>query len=135
MTKYLGKNFVIQVGDVATPTNFLTVAAMRNTSLSINSAAIDVTDKDVMPWRELMEGGVRTLDASFDGIVNDGATVTTLRNAAMTGQIRHFKIVSGLGDTWTGKFQVQSMERSGPHDKEEVYSLKLASSGVITYTP
>lgn len=135
MAKFLGKSFVLQVGDVATPTNFQTVGAMRSTSLSINNEAIDVTDKDVMPWRELLEGGIRSLDATLEGIVSDSSTLATLRSAVMTGQIRHCKIVSALGDTWTGKFQIQTCERTGPHDKEETYSIKLASSGVITYTP
>ena len=135
MTKYAGKDLLVQVGDVATATNFVTVAAMRTTGLTINTEQIDVTEKDVMPWRSLFEGGVRSIDISAAGIVSDGASLTTLRSAVMSGQIRFFKIVSGLGDYWTGLFQVASMERSGDNDKEEVYTIKLLSSGVITYTP
>jgi TP901-1 family phage major tail protein len=135
MTKYLGKNFLVQVGDVATPTNFVTVASMRATQLSINNEQIDVTEKDVMPARELLEGGLRSFDISLSGPMSDGASLTTMRSAANTGQIRYFKVLSGLGDTWVGKFQVASMERNGDHDKEETYTLKLMSSGTITYTP
>lgn len=135
MAKYLGKDFLVQVGDVASATNFVTVAAMRTTSLSINNDQIDVTEKDVMSWRALLEGGVRSMEMSAAGIMTDGASLTTMRNAVMTGQIRYFKIVSALGDSFVGLFQVASMERSGDHDKEEVYSIKLMSSGAITYTP
>ncbi len=135
MTKYAGKDFIVQVGDVATATNFLTIAAMRTSGLTINNEQIDVTEKDVMPWRELFEGGVRSMELSVTGIITDGATISTLRAAVMTGQIRYFKVVSALGDFWTGKYQVASMERSGDHDKEEVYTIKLMSSGLQTYTP
>jgi len=135
MAKYLGKDFLLQVGDVATATNFVTVAAMRTTSLTINNDQIDVTEKDVMPWRSLLEGGVRSMELSCAGIITNGASMTTIRSAVMTGQIRYFKIVSGNGDFFTGLFQVASMERSGDHDKEEVYTLKVMSSGAVTYTP
>jgi TP901-1 family phage major tail protein len=135
MSKYLGKNFLVQVGDVATPTNFVTVAAMRATQMSLNNEAIDTTEKDVMPWRELMEGGIRSIDLTLSGPMTNGASLTTMRTAASTGQIRYFKIISGLGDQWVGQFQVQSLERNGDHDKEETYSMKLASSGAVTYTP
>ncbi len=132
---YLGKDFLAQVGDVASATNFLTIAAMRTTALAINNEQIDITEKDVVPWRRLREGGVRSMDITLAGIVTDAATMTTLRNAVMSGQIRYFKVISGLGDSFIGKFQVASFERSGDHDKEEVYTLKLMSSGVIVYAP
>ena len=135
MTKYLGKNFLVQVGDVGAAANFVTVASMRTTALSINNEQIDVTEKDVMPWRELMEGGLRSMDVSLAGPMSDGASLTTMRSAVNTGQIRYFKLLSGLGDTWIGKFQVATMERAGDNDKEETYTLKLMSSGAITYTP
>lgn len=135
MAKYLGKDFLLQVGDVATPTNFVTVAAMRTTSLSINNDQIDVTEKDVMPWRALLEGGVRSLELSAAGMMSNAASLTTMRSAVMTGAIRYFKVISGLGDTFVGLFQVASMERSGDHDKEEVYTVKLMSAGSVTYTP
>lgn len=135
MAKFLGKSFLLQVGDAATPTNFVTVAGMRTTSASIGNSAIDVTDKDTMPWRTLLEGGVRSIDVSAAGIVSDSASLTTLRNAVMLGQIRYCKIISGLNDVFQGQFQIQSCDRAGDNDKEETYSIKLASSGVITYTP
>lgn len=135
MAKFLGKSFLLQVGDQLTPTNFVTVAGMRTTSASIANAAIDVTDKDVMPWRTLLEGGLRSIDITAAGIVSDATSLQTVRNAVMLGQIRYCKIISGLNDIFTGQFQIQSCDRSGAHDKEEIYTIKLQSSGVITYSP
>lgn len=135
MTKYLGKDFLLYVGDVATATNFLKVAAMRTTSLAINTDQIDVTEKDAMPWRELLEGGVRSREISAAGVMTNGATLATMKAAADTGQIRYFKIVAASGDTYVGQYQVASCELSGDHDKEQVYTVKLMSSGAQTFTP
>jgi len=135
MTKYLGKDFVVQVGDIAAATNFATVAAMRSTTMTINNETIDVTDKGGMPWRELLEGGLRSMSISLSGPISDAATLVTMRAAAVAGQIRYFKIVSGLGYTFIGKFQVVSLELGGEHTAEETYSLSLESSGEIAYTP
>jgi TP901-1 family phage major tail protein len=135
MAKYLGKDFILQVGDVSTATNFVTVGAMRSTSFVTATGEIDVTEKDVMPWRSLLEGGVRTREISAAGVLSNAASLVTMKAAADAGQIRYFKIVTGQGDTYVGQFQVASFERSGDYDKEEVYTLKLMNHGACTYTP
>jgi predicted secreted protein len=51
------------------------------------------------------------------------------------GDVLNYKIVSGFGDTITGAFLVTGIDRAGEFAGEETYSLKLESSGTMTYTP
>jgi len=135
MTKYLGKDFTVFSMDIASATNPIKVATMRTTSLALATDQIDVTEKDSMPHRALMEGGVRSRDISLAGIISNAAILMQLLGDANVGRIRYFKLVSGLGYTFVGLFQVAKCELSGDHDKEEVYTLNLMSSEEIIFTP
>lgn len=133
---YAGKDFLIRLGasqGVGT-TPYVTIGGMRSTSMSLTVNGIDVTNKSNMPWRTLIEGGIQSMDLSADGVWNDDATLADMQALAMQGRIRNLQIVSGEGDTWTGSFQVQKFDRAGPHDKEETWSITLASSGPVVFT-
>jgi len=132
---YKGSLFLIQVGSGGGGETFTTVACARSTSFSLNSEQIDVTSKCTMPWKTLIEGGIRSASASFSGIFNNDATLATMITKARDGVISNFKLVSARGDSFTGAFQVTSMERSGEYNDAEQYSFSLESSGAITFTP
>lgn len=135
--KYCGKDFLIQKEDLVTPLTYNTVAALRSTGMSINNEQVDVTEKGSMPWRQLIECGVRTISLTGAGIFTDDATHDELVADAMTdGQtIRNFQIVSGRGDKFAGPFQIASLERTGEYNGAEEYSISLESAGAIVYTP
>ena len=45
-----------------------------------------------------------------------------------------YKLTSGLGDTFVGNFQINSLERNGEYNGAEQFSTSLASAGDIVYT-
>ena len=71
MTTPLGKNFLLKYESPTTPGTYLTLANMRTNSMSLNNESIDVTDKDGMPWRKLIEGGIRSMDLQADGVIGE----------------------------------------------------------------
>lgn len=136
MTDYpLGKQFLFKV-ESSTPGTYVTVANARSHSFSINNAPIDVTDKDGMPYRKLIAGGVKSLDGNFSGIFTDAATIAQMMALAVSDNpIANFQMTDGLGNLFQGPFHISGLDRQGDHDKETTYSFKLASADFIAFTP
>ncbi len=135
MTDYpLGKEFTFKL-ESSTPGTYDVVANARSHSMSLNNAPIDVTDKDGMPWRKLIAGGIKSIDGTFSGIFTDAATLATMLALAVSDNpIANFQMIDGLDNMFQGSFHISSLDRQGDHDKETTYSFKLASAGLITFT-
>lgn len=134
MAKPLGKNFLLKYESPAAPGTYLTIANMRSNSMSINNETIDVTDKDGMPWRKLIEGGIVSIDMQADGIISDAASQKVIRGWVFNGSIKNFQMVDSLGNILQGLFLCQSFEQAGEFDGEQTFSLKLASADTIVLT-
>ncbi len=133
MTTPLGKNFRLQYEDPATPGSYLNLANCRSNSQSISNEQIDVTDKDGMPDRLLIEGGIRSSDLSASGVFTDAASVKLMKQWCRAGLIKNFRTIDGLGNSQTGAFLAASCEHAGEFDGEQTYDIKLMSSGPMTY--
>ena len=133
MAKHAGKDLLLKMGDGATPTEaFTTVAGQRSTSFSINNEQIDVSDKDDSRWRKLMEGGIRSLSLSCSGLLQSAAAHADLFTAATEGTISNYQIIFADGLSFTGAFQLASLEGSGEYTDAQQYSITLESAGDIT---
>lgn len=74
-----GNDFLLQVATVPDGSNYVTVAAMRSTSLTLNRAVIDTTNKSSNGWTEsLPGGGVKSVAISASGILVEDVTARTL---------------------------------------------------------
>jgi TP901-1 family phage major tail protein len=137
--KYKGRDFLVQLEDTPGSGTYTTVGGMRSTSLSVNGAITDVTDKEGAPWRQLLASvGLKTLSITAAGCMKNTAVTKKLLAAAFStsgGDILNFKLVSGFGDIIVGAFAVAGFDRAGEATAEETYSLKLESAGTPTYTP
>ena len=129
-----GRSFLLKVGDGASPPAYTTIGGMRTTSFKFNNGEIDATDKDSAGWRELIEGGVRSMEVSADGIFKDTAAEETLRADAFAGRINDYRIVAGNGDSFEGLFQIASYARGGKHEGEETFTVSLRSAGPVLVT-
>ncbi len=136
MSAESGRGFLVKIGDGATPEVFSTIAGMRATSLSLNSAPVDVTSKDSAGWRELLSGaGLRRMAISGAGVFTDSAAEATLRAQALAGTLANYEIVFANGDLFSGAFLVTTLDYSGDHNGERTYTIALESSGAISFTP
>lgn len=130
-----GRGFLVKIGDGGLPETFVTVAGLRSTSLSINSEAVDITNKDSAGWRELLSGaGTRRVAVSGAGVFTDGAAEASLRSKALAGAIANYELVFENGDLFTGAFQVTTLDYSGDYNGERAYTLSLESTGAVSFT-
>lgn len=136
MAKYCGKDFLIQrQATVGPPATYTTIAGMRSTSLTINNESVDVTDKGDVPWRQLLQCGIRSMEMSCSGMFSDATILGQIMTDVTAGTINVFKLISGRGDTFVGAFLITSCQRSGEYNGAEQYTLSFASAGTVTYTP
>ena len=119
--------------------NYVTVGGLRSTSITLNEESVDVTNKDSAGQRTLLAGGgVQSVSISGSGVFTDSTTEVLMRTtfAAQSGGSAVFKsfqiIVPALG-TFSGSFQITSLEYAGEYNGEATYSVSLESAGAITF--
>lgn len=135
MTAQKGRLLVLKIGDGATSEVFTTVAGLRANSLTINNEMVDVTTKDDLGWRKLLEGvSFKSMSLSGSGLIQDSANRVAVTGKALSGSIDNYEIYFEDGDKFAGAFQCTSAEITGNHDGAEEYSISLESSGTVTYT-
>lgn len=83
-----GNDFLLKIATVPTGTNYITVAAMRTTSLALNKSVIDTTNKSSQGWSEsLPGGGVKSVSISASGILVDEVSVRSLLDMFLNNAI------------------------------------------------
>lgn len=134
MAAQKGRDFVIYVGDGATPEVFTKLGALRATTMTLNGEMVDITDKNSAGWRELLaDGGVKSMTLAGNGVFKDAAIEETLRAQAFAQSIDNYRVQSGNGNKFTGAFQITVYERSGDHNADEQFSITIESAGAITF--
>ncbi len=127
--KQKGRLFYIEV---LISGNYHIIAGMRSNSVTINGEAVDVTDKDGNGWRELLQGaGIQSATLKGRGIASSQTAFTLMQGWFVSGAIRQFRITTGTV-VLLGAFQLASYEGSGEHNKEELFSFSMESSGALT---
>ena len=123
-----------------------TIGGLRSTSITLNDESVDITNKDSLGSRTLLAGaGVNSLSVSGSGVFTDSAAEVAVRTAfqaqqntsdGSSGQTAAFEsfqfIIPNLG-TYTGNFQITSLEYSGEFNGEATYSMSFESAGYITF--
>jgi len=115
---------------------FVTVAGLRNRSLSLNARPVDITNADsVNGWREVLEGaGVKSASLSGTGVFRDDAADETVRGFFFNGTIRNWQLIVPDFGIIQGAFQITALEYAGEYDGEVTYSLALESAGQPSFT-
>ena len=123
-----------------------TIGGLRSTSITLNDESVDITNKDSLGSRTLLAGaGVNSLSVSGSGVFTDSAAEVAVRTAfqaqqntsdGSSGQTAAFEsfqfIIPNLG-TYTGNFQITSLEYAGEYNGEATYSMSFESAGYITF--
>jgi TP901-1 family phage major tail protein len=125
---------------------YTTIGGLRSTSISMSDESVDITNKDSFGTRTLLAGGgVNSVAISGSGVFTDAASEVALRTAyaaqqnttdGSTGQTAAFEnfqfLVPNLG-TYTGAFQITSLEYAGEYNGEVTYSMSFESAGYILF--
>ena len=111
------------------------IAALRSTTMTLNSESVDVTDKDGNLWITLLEGaGVENISIKASGICNNSASFAFIRASVITGAFINARLESNSNEVYQGLFKISSLESSGDYNKEEIFALTLDSSGSTSRT-
>jgi len=116
------------------------------TALNVSDELVEITNKDNLVTRTLLAGaGVNSLSVSGSGVFTDSAAEVAVRtsfqaqqntsngSSAQTAAFETFEfIIPNLG-TYTGAFQITSLEYAGEYNGEATYSMSFESAGYITF--
>jgi TP901-1 family phage major tail protein len=134
MAAQKGSAMLMKVGDGADPEVFTTIAGLRSTSLTVNNESVDVTNKDSSGKRELLAAaGVQSISVSGSGVFTDGSSESTIKTNALADTIDNYQFLVPDFGTFTGAFQITSLEYAGEYNGEVTYSMSFESGGTITF--
>ena len=128
-----GSALLVKIGNAGSPETFTTVAGLRDTSISINSEMIDVTNKDSSRVRTLLaNAGIKSFSISGSGVFTDAASEQSVLTAYSATTFSNFQFLVPDFNTFTGAFQVTTIDYSGTYNGEVTYSMSFESAGAIT---
>lgn len=138
MAAQKGASLLLKIGAdnaaAASADTYTTVGGLRSTSITMNEETVDVTTKDSSGIRALLaNGGVQSCSISGSGVFTDAASESTLRSAFAASDFHNFQIILPDFGTYTGEFQIASLEYAGEYNGEVTYSVSLESSGAFTF--
>ncbi len=134
MAAQKGSAMLMKVGNGSSPETFTTIGGLRSTSLTINNESVDVTNKDSSNNRTMLAAaGVQSISVSGSGVFTDAASETTIKTNVLADTIDNYQFLVPDFGTFTGGFQVTSVEYAGEYNGEVTYSMSFESSGAITF--
>ena len=129
-----GSALLVKIGNAGSPEAFTTVAGLRDTSISMNAETIDVTNKDSSKVRTLLaDAGIQSFSISGSGVFTDSASEASCRTAFAASTFSNFQLLVPDFGTFTGAFQVTTIEYAGSYNGEVTYSMSFESAGAITF--
>ena len=127
--KQKGAMFLLQV-EISSV--YTTIAAMRSTSMTINSETVEVTDKAFL-FRELLENaGISSVSVKSSGVCSDDASYEFIKTKVLIGAVVDCKLLSNSGEIYAGAFLFTSLESSGEFNKEELFNLTIESANTTS---
>lgn len=116
---------------------YVSVGGLRDTTITVSNATVDTTSKESAGIRQLLDAKtLNSVSISGSGVFLNGAELKTIRDAALAGDHKNFRVTtagtSTAGVTYTGQFAITSFDETGAHDGEQQYSISLESSGTVT---
>ena len=134
MAAQKGRSLLMKLGNAASPEVFTTIGGMRSTSISINDETVDITNKDSGTARTLLaNGGIMSMSVSGSGVFTDSASEATLQGDMNQSALTNYQFLIPDFGTYTGQFQLTSLEYAGEYNGEVTYSFAFESSGAITF--
>ena len=128
-----GAALLVKIGNGGSPETFTTVAGLQDTSISINQETVDVTNKDSARVRTLLaQGGVKSFTISGSGIFTDAASEQSVLTAFDGSSFTNFQFLVPDYNTFTGAFQVATIDYSGTYNGAVQYSMSFESAGTVT---
>lgn len=112
-----------------------TIGGLRSSSITLNEESVDITNKDSAGIRALLPAaGVQSMTVTGSGVFTDSVAETTMRTGFGGAALLACSfIIPDLG-TYSGSFQLTSLEYSGEYNGEATYSMTFESGGTIAFS-
>jgi TP901-1 family phage major tail protein len=121
--------------DLIIKRNGTKIASVTTKNFSVNNEPIDITTDDDSGFRTLLDvSGVRTIDASVEGVYIDDTLLSEAAGASPT-LITADEIVLPSAATITGNFRLNNIDITGEVAGRVEFSATLQSSGAWVFTP
>ena len=130
-----GRDVLISIGDGGEPEAFAVVAGIRARTISLTAGLGEATAAQSPPaWRErVSEAATERAEVAGSGVFRDAASDVRLRGAYFNGEAAMFRLVIPDFGTMTGRFQISELAYGGAHDEQATFSIRLVSTGVVTF--
>lgn len=130
-----GRDVLVKIGDGGEPEAFVAVAGMRARTISLSTRLVEATTaQSPEAWRELIaNAGTKRIEIAGSGVFRDAASDARLRAAYFAGEAPVFQLVIADFGILAGPFAIGELAYAGEHDAEAVFSIRLASAGVISF--
>jgi len=100
----------------------------------MNEEIVDITNKDSSTHRTLLaQGGVNSMTVTGSGVFLDATIDGTLEGKFNSATIDNYQFLVPDFGTYTGAFQLTSLEYAGEYNGEVTYSFTFESSGQIAF--
>tara|TARA_R100000152_G_C6775261_1_gene203562 strand:+ start:1382 stop:1825 length:444 start_codon:yes stop_codon:yes gene_type:complete len=144
MAAQKGKDILMKIN--TSGSTYVTIGGLRSTSITLNDEAVDITTKSDNGTRTLLAGaGVNSITVSGSGVFTDDTAEQLVRttfagqqntsdgSSAQSPAFKNYQFnIESLG-TYTGAFQITSLEYAGEYNGEATYSMTFESAGYITF--
>ena len=91
MAAQRGRLMLLKIGTAAAGT---LLGGLKSTTFTMNNSVIDVSTKDTLGWRELLEdGSLKFFSVACDGIFKDSTTDETIRGYVFANTLNTFTFV------------------------------------------
>lgn len=130
-----GQELIVKIGDGGEPEGFVVVAGMRARSITLGAGLVDATTVESPgAWRELIAGGgTKRVEVSGSGVFKDAASDARLRAAFFAGETPMLRLEVAAFGVISGPFAIAELTYGGEHNSEAMFSIRLASVGVISF--
>ncbi|MEO1042131.1 MAG: phage tail tube protein [Pseudomonadota bacterium] len=112
------------------------LAALRRYELSLSRPLTDTTQAAGSGWRSAaVLDRPLAIDLRASGVFVSGSAMAAVRNHLLAATAPAFALTLPGEGTWKGTYFITTLNLTGQSEEEIMFSLRLSSSGVVTFTP
>jgi TP901-1 family phage major tail protein len=130
-----GRDVAVRISDGGEPETFALVAGIRARTIVLGAGLVEATTAESPgAWRVLIAGaGTKRIDVAGSGAFRDAASDALLRAAFFAGEAPRLRLEVAEFGALEGPFAIAELAYGGEHDGEAMFSIRLASAGVVTF--
>ena len=108
------------------------IGAVFTSSQSYTKSLIEITNKSSEEFRDMIDGGTKSLDVSFECLFQSHGAYQLIRDAWSTGEIQQFDFaINGVVQNYPFYCVVENLADTGGLNEAMKTSFSLKSSGTL----